>query len=112
MLGENITQQSAIKNLMKNLDDSSIVGGWALDSAVYSASHGRFKNTADLISWFKNDCESYSVSGDDYGSKNLKADFLQEYCGINLRNDDTDPGDYLCIPGLFGEYCDLSCVSK
>ena len=89
MLGENITQQSAIKNLMKNLDDSPIVGGWALDSAVYSASHGRFKNTADLISWFKNDCESYSVSGDDYGSKNLKADFLQEYCGINLRNDDT-----------------------
>ena len=89
MLGENITQQSAIKNLMKNLDDSPIVGGWALDSAVYSASHGRFKNTADLISWFKNDCESYSVSGDDYGSKNLKADFLQEYCGINLRNEDT-----------------------
>ena len=27
MLGENITQQSAIKNLMKNLDDSPIVGG-------------------------------------------------------------------------------------
>ena len=89
MLGENITQQSAIKNLMKNLDDSPIVGGWALDSAVYSASHGRFKNTADLISWFKSDCESYSVSGDDNVSKNLKADFLQEYCGINLRNDDT-----------------------
>ena len=89
MLGEGITQQSAIKRLMKVLDDSSIVGGWALDEAVHDASHGRFKNTADLIAWFNNDCRSYSATGDDYSANNRKADFLQEYCGINLRNEDT-----------------------
>ena len=89
MAGKAFTQQSIIKTLMKSLDDSRVGGKEALDVAIRDASHGRFKSTEDLIRWFNYDCETYSASGSDYTARERKKAFLQEYCGINLSNEDT-----------------------
>ena len=75
-----ITQQDVIKTFMTTLDENgSSSAKTALDKAVSAATKSKYKTIDDAINAMVNDCK-YSASG---------TEFLKNYCGIKLGNDDT-----------------------
>ena len=82
-----VTQQSIMQKFMASLDNStSILQSVenALNTAVNYASNGRFRTWNSLINSFLNDIRYFGAWSDSSAES-----FLQEYCGINLSNDDT-----------------------
>ena len=72
-----MTEQEVIKNFMSSLDKTKLSGVDALDEAIQACSD--FESISDVIDKMVSDCtnaESYE-------------DFLVNYCGIDLTNDDT-----------------------
>jgi Ca2+-binding RTX toxin-like protein len=95
-----ITQQSVIKSLMKALDDypTAILSEQtvrdALGAAVNYASNGVFTTWDSLIKQFVGDVRNYGGSSSDILNHNVIEgstldNFLINYCGINLHNEDT-----------------------
>lgn len=77
---ETVTQQDVIKNFMASLDKSTSTNATTLmDNAVKTASNGKFATIQKAIDAMVKDCQ-YSASG---------TEFLRNYCGIILDNDDT-----------------------
>ena len=75
-----VTQQEVIKNFMTALDKSTSTNATTLlDNAVKTASNGKFTTIQKAIDAMVKDCQ-YSASGDE---------FLRNYCGIILNNEDT-----------------------
>lgn len=71
------TQQDVIKKFMASLDKTTLSGTAALDEAIKACSN--FGSMQEVIDKMISDCESVG------NGKN----FLLDYCGINLDNDDT-----------------------
>ena len=71
------TQQEVIKNFMNALDNTTLSGAEAVDAAIQACSN--FSSTQAVIDQLISDCQS-SDSGDE---------FLRNYCGIILGNEDT-----------------------
>ena len=69
--------QDVIKAFMRSLDNTTLKGKAALDQAVQACSN--FSGISDLINNFISDCQN-AASG---------SEFLKNYCGIDLDNDDT-----------------------
>ena len=90
-----MTQQEVIQKFMKALDQANVdvkksilattlknnvkkAVDNALDEAFQSASNNRFNSMQELINSFLNDC---AIANDE-------KDFLRNYCGIILDNED------------------------
>jgi len=71
------TQQDVIKKFMASLDKTTLSGTAALDEAIKACSN--FNSIQEVIDKMISDCKSVG------NGKN----FLLNYCGINLDNDDT-----------------------
>ena len=97
-----VSQQRVIKNFMKYLDDyptltlSRATADAALDAAINYASNSVFSSWDSLIEQFVSDVRTFGGSESDItnGGKNVIAgsaldNFLINYCGINLHNEDT-----------------------
>ena len=67
-----------IKKFMASLDKTTLSGTAALDEAIKAATNGKFKTSEEVINKMIEDCQS-AKSADD---------FLKNYCGINLDNED------------------------
>ena len=97
-----VSQQRVIKNFMKYLDEyptltlSRATADAALDAAINYASNSVFSSWDSLIEQFVSDVRTFGGSESDItnGGKNVIAgsaldNFLINYCGINLHNEDT-----------------------
>ena len=71
------TQQEVIKKFMESLDKTTLSGTAAVDEAIRACSN--FNSTQEVIDKMVSDCRTVG------NAKN----FLLNYCGINLYNDDT-----------------------
>ena len=70
-------QQDVIKKFMASLDKTTLSGTAAVDEAIRACSN--FNSTQEVIDKVVSDCRTVG------NAKN----FLLNYCGINLYNDDT-----------------------
>ncbi len=71
------TQQDVIQKFMASLDTTTLKGTEALDEAIQACSN--FESIQEVIEQMVSDCKN-SASADD---------FLKNYCGIDLSNQDT-----------------------
>ena len=71
------TQQEVIKKFMASLDKTNLSGTAALNAAVKACSN--FNTAQEAIDQMVSDCQN----------TNNATTFLQDYCGIDLTNDDT-----------------------
>ena len=79
MIFMSYTQQDVIKAFMASLDTTTLSGTAALNEAVNAASKGKFKTIQAAINQMKSDITT----------ANDAAKFQQDFCGIDLTNDDT-----------------------
>ena len=99
-----ITQQSVIRSLMQALDDSTLIMESvesAMNEVVNYASWGKYSTWNSLVNSFISDVQTYAKMEEGNNSDTLSLPdgskivepgidrFLQNYCGINLMNDDT-----------------------
>ncbi len=71
------TQQDVIKKFMASLDTTTLSGTAAVDEAIRACSN--FGSLQELISQMVSDCRTVNNANN----------FLLNYCGINLNNEDT-----------------------
>ena len=74
-----MSQQEVIKKFMASLDNTTKSGEEAIDEAIKSATNSKFKTAKTFIAQMIKDCEKAQNAND----------FLKNYCGIDLSNDDT-----------------------
>lgn len=78
-------QLAVMQSFMGSLDNTTKSGFDAIDEAVASCSGGKYDSLSALVGEFKENVLSHSGAK---GSQ-AQADFLKNYCGIDLNNTDT-----------------------
>ncbi|MBR3623730.1 MAG: flagellinolysin [Selenomonadaceae bacterium] len=78
------SQLNTIKTFMSTLDNHATGGMDAYNQAVYDCTGGKYANSAALVNAYVTDLTNYG--GTD---TNSAIDFLKNYCGVIMNNDDT-----------------------